>query len=79
MAYDYHHQNKAKAFEYYTKSEKYLDKLGSRYRSLKPYLYYGLSKYWTENGDNEKGKEYYKKAKEFDDNDYLKNVDKPKF
>ncbi|MGB0522158.1 MAG: hypothetical protein ACPGJS_04320 [Flammeovirgaceae bacterium] len=79
MAYHNYRNNPEKAFEYYTKAEKNVENLGYRFLLFKTYLYYGLSKYWADKGDSEKAKDYYKKAKEFDENDYLKTVDKPDF
>ena len=79
MVYELKYNDLDKAFDHYKKVEDKLDKLGFRFVELKTYAYYGLSKYWSEKGDGDKAKDYYKLAKEFDNNDYLKSVDKPDF
>lgn len=79
MVYDLRDGNLDKAYEYYSKAESHVESLGSRFVDMKAYLYYGLSKYWSAKGDGDKAKDYYKKAKDEDVNDYLKTVDKPDF
>jgi len=79
MVYDLKDNNLDKAYTYYSKAESYVDQLGIRFLERKTFLYYGLSKYWSAKGDGDKAKSYYKKAKEFDGDGYLKTVEKPSF
>jgi tetratricopeptide (TPR) repeat protein len=66
------------ALAQYKQAESLSKTMRYRFYEQKVYLYYGLSGAYARKGQHEQAKHYYKLAKEYDANGYLKTVPKPK-
>lgn len=79
IIHDRHKQDYAKATDYYLQTKAITDKMNYRFGLQKVYLYYGLSRVYSKQGDTDRAKSYYQLAKDHDGNGYLKTVEKPDF